>query len=65
MTDTKQQRTRTPKQLTVEQIYQQLSGIPLSDKVSVYTALKNDIENERAALQESLKLIEGINWGGK
>jgi small-conductance mechanosensitive channel len=64
MTDTKQQRTRT-KQLTVEQLYQQLSALPLSDKVSVYTALKNDIENERAALVESLKLIEGINGGGR
>jgi small-conductance mechanosensitive channel len=61
MTDTKQ-RTR---KLTVEQIYQQLSALPLSDKVSVYTALKTDIENERAALQESLKLIEGINGGGR
>jgi small-conductance mechanosensitive channel len=61
MTDTKQ-RTR---KLTVEQIYQQLSALPLSDKVSVYTALKNDIENERAALVESLKLIEGINGGGR
>jgi small-conductance mechanosensitive channel len=64
MTDTKQQRTRTPK-LTVDQLYQQLAGLPLSDKVSVYTALKTDIENERAALQESLKLIEGINGGGR
>jgi hypothetical protein len=64
MTDTKT-RTRTPKQLTVEQIYQQLSSLSLSDKVSVYTALKTGIENERAALQESLKLIEGINGGGK
>jgi small-conductance mechanosensitive channel len=61
MTDTKQ-RTR---KLTVEQIYQQLSALPLSDKVSVYTALKTGIENERAALQESLKLIEGINGGGR
>jgi hypothetical protein len=64
MTDTKQ-RTRTPKQLTVEQIYQQLSSLSLSDKVSVYTALKTGIENERAALVESLKLIEGINGGGR
>jgi hypothetical protein len=55
MTDTKQ-RTR---KLTVEQLYQQLSALPLSDKVSVYTALKTGIENERAALVESLKLIEG------
>jgi hypothetical protein len=61
MTDTKQ-RTR---KLTVEQLYQQLSALPLSDKVSVYTALKTGIENERAALVESLKLIEGINGGGR
>jgi hypothetical protein len=61
MTDTKQ-RTR---KLTVEQLYQQLSSLSLSDKVSVYTALKADIENDRAALQESLKLIEGINGGGR
>jgi hypothetical protein len=61
MTDTKQ-RTRKP---TVEQIYQQLSGLPLSDKVSVFTALKTDIEKERATLVESLKLIEGINGGGR
>jgi hypothetical protein len=61
MTDTKQ-RTR---KLTVEQFLQQLAALPLSDKVSVYTALKTDIENERAALQESLKLIEGINGGGR
>lgn len=58
MTDTKT-RTRTPKPLTVEQFLSQLSALPLSDRVSIFTALKKDIENEKAALMESIKLIEG------
>lgn len=57
MTETKK-RTRAPKQLTQTEIMMQLEKLLLHERVTIFTALKSSIEEERKLL---LAQIEHIN----
>jgi hypothetical protein len=54
---TEQKRTRAPKQLSPADILVQIGKLPLKDRVTLLSALKKNIEEEKKAMQEQIELI--------
>jgi hypothetical protein len=55
----KQTRTRTPKQLTAQEIMTHLEKLPLKDQLTVLHDLRGLIDDRKKSLQEDIELING------
>lgn len=56
MNDTKK-RTRTPKQLTMQEVFDQFCGLDLKEQVALSKDLQVVIDKKKVALQEQIELI--------